>query len=120
VERVNIHSFHIAQVVSTFMSAVSPLNVIATSRNAGINLAITNEKLICLRTPRSARCLMAPVDFEGNPRDETVSDSEATETQPCLERIVTSTEELEEEYEINLNQVYNHKPFEVGVGRFLI
>jgi hypothetical protein len=37
------------------------------------------------------------VDFEGNPRDETVSDGETRETQLYLERIVTDTEELEEE-----------------------
>jgi hypothetical protein len=45
-ETVNIESLHIAQVVSTFMSAASPLNVIVTFRNAGINLAIADEKLI--------------------------------------------------------------------------
>jgi hypothetical protein len=37
------------------------------------------------------------VDFEGNPRDETVSNGEATETQLYLERIVTDTKKLEEE-----------------------
>jgi hypothetical protein len=37
------------------------------------------------------------VDFEGNLRDETVSVGEATETQRQLERILTDTEELEEE-----------------------
>jgi hypothetical protein len=42
-ETVNIASLHIAQVVRIFMSAASPLNVIATFRNAGINLAIADE-----------------------------------------------------------------------------
>jgi hypothetical protein len=84
-ERVDIQSFNIAQVVTTFMPAASPLNVIATFRNVGINLAIADEKLICRTTPRSARCLMTSVDFKGNPRDETVPDGEATETQPYLE-----------------------------------
>jgi hypothetical protein len=59
-------------------------------------------------TSRSARYLISSVDFEGNPRDETVSDGEATETRPYLEEIVTDTEEPEEEYETNLNQVCNH------------
>jgi hypothetical protein len=96
-ERVTIESLRTAQFVSTFMSAASPLNVITTLRNAGITLAIADEKAICWITPRSAGCLMASVDFEGNPRDERVSDGEATETRVYLERIVIDTEELEEE-----------------------
>jgi hypothetical protein len=60
-------------------------------------LGITDEELTCRIIPRGAPCLMTSVDFEGNPRDETVSDSEAMETQLYLERIVTDTEELEEE-----------------------
>jgi ADP-ribosylglycohydrolase len=102
------------------MSAASPLNVIATSRNAGINLAIANEKLICRITHRSARSLMASVDFEGNPMGKTVPDGEAMKTQLYLERITADTEELEEEQKTNLDQVYNHKPFENGVGVFPI
>jgi hypothetical protein len=96
-ETVNIQSLHIAQVVSIFTSAASPINVVAKLWNAGINLAIADEKLICRITPRSARCLMAPVDFQGNLRNEAVSDREAIETQPCLERLVTDSEELGEE-----------------------
>jgi hypothetical protein len=37
------------------------------------------------------------VDFEDNRREEKVSDGEATEPQPSVERMVTKTEELEEE-----------------------
>jgi hypothetical protein len=119
-ERVNIQSFPIAQVVTAFMPAASPLNVIATFRNVGINLVIADEKLICRITPRSALCLMTSVDFEGNPRDATVSDAEATETQPYLERIVTDTEELEEERKTNLHQVYNCILFDAGVRGFVL
>jgi hypothetical protein len=79
-ETVNIGSLHIAQVVSTLMSAASPLNGVATFRNAGINLAIADEKLICRKTPRGARSLMPSVRFEGDPSDEAVSDGEVTET----------------------------------------
>jgi hypothetical protein len=96
-ETVNIESLHIAQVVSTFIRVASPLNVIAAFRDLGKDLAIADDKSICQITPRSALCLMASVDFEGNLRDETVSDGEATETQLYHERIVTDTEELEEE-----------------------
>jgi hypothetical protein len=61
---------------------------------------------------------MVSVNFEGNPRDETASDGEATETKLYLERIVAGTEELEEEHKTNLNPVYNHKLFEAGVEGF--
>jgi hypothetical protein len=84
-ETVNIPLLHIAQVVSIFMSAASPLNLVATFRNGGINLAIADEQLICWITHGGARCLMASVAFEGNPRDEAVSDGELTETQLYLE-----------------------------------
>jgi hypothetical protein len=93
---VNIQSLHIAQVVSTFMSAASPLNVMAMLRNARINPAIADETLICGITARTARCLMASMDFECNPSDEAASDVEVTETQLYLQRIVTDTKELEE------------------------
>jgi hypothetical protein len=95
-ETVNSQSLHIAQVVSTFMSAASPLNVVATFWNAGINLAIADEELICRITPKSARCLVASVEFVSNPSDEAVSDGEVSETQPYLEQIVTDTKEVEQ------------------------
>jgi hypothetical protein len=96
-ETVGIQSLHIAEVLRPFMPAACPLNVVATFGNAGISLAIADEKLICRITPRSARGLMASVDFEGNPSDETVSDDKAMETQLYLDRIATDIEELEEE-----------------------
>jgi hypothetical protein len=96
-ETVNIQSHHISEVASTFMSATSPLNVVATFRSAVINLAMSDEKMSCRITPRSTRCLIASVDFEGNPSDEAVSDGEVAETQPYLERIATDTKELDEE-----------------------
>jgi hypothetical protein len=67
------------------MSAASPLDLIATFRNAGINLAIADEKWICRMASRSARRLMTSVDFERNPRDEIVSVGEATHAQLYLE-----------------------------------
>jgi hypothetical protein len=94
-ETVNIQSLHIARVVNTLMSEAPPLNLVARMR--GSNLAIADEKLICRITPRSARYLMASVDFEGNRSDEAVSDFEVTETQLRLERIVVGTKDLEGE-----------------------
>jgi hypothetical protein len=40
---------------------------------------------------------MMSVDFEDNRMDETVLNGEATEPQPYVKRMVTNTEELEEE-----------------------
>jgi hypothetical protein len=98
------------------MSVASPLNVFAAFQNAGINLAIADEKSTCRITPRSGRCLMASADVERQPSDEAVSGGEGTEAQLYLEGIVTDTEELEEEEKTNLNQVYNDKLLENGVG----
>jgi hypothetical protein len=45
-ETIEIQLLHIAQVVGIFMSAASPLSVVTTFRNAGIKLAIADEKAI--------------------------------------------------------------------------
>jgi hypothetical protein len=60
-EAVNVQSSHIAQVVSVFMSAASPINVVATFRSAGITLALGEDgKLYCRVSPHEARCLLSP------------------------------------------------------------
>jgi hypothetical protein len=51
-EAVDIKWLHVAQVIGTLVSMASAFNAVATFRNAGINLAIADEKLICLITPR--------------------------------------------------------------------
>jgi hypothetical protein len=95
-ETVDIKWLHVAQVIGTLVPTTSLFNVVATFRNAGINLAIADEKLICLIIPRGARCLIAPVDLEGNPGDEAMPDGDVTEAQLYRERIVTETQELED------------------------
>jgi hypothetical protein len=60
-ETVDIQSLHIAKDVNAFMPAVSALHVVATFRNAGIKLAIADEKLISRITPRSAKHCQADV-----------------------------------------------------------
>jgi hypothetical protein len=42
---VTVQWLHIALVVNTFISAVPPLDVVSTGRNAGINWAIADEEL---------------------------------------------------------------------------
>jgi hypothetical protein len=61
-ETVNLQSSHIAQVVSSLISAASSLNVVATFLNAGIALTITEDrKLSYLVRPERKRCLMTPI-----------------------------------------------------------
>jgi hypothetical protein len=97
IEAVNIQSIHVAQVVNTFMSAACPINAVAAFRNAGINLAITDDKLVCRITPESARCLVRPVNTEmESPGGETESDGEQMELQVFLEAVVTGSDGRQE------------------------
>jgi hypothetical protein len=52
----NILNFHITQVVCSFMSAVNPNNVVQSFKNSGISLLTTDEQLLCMVTPETARC----------------------------------------------------------------
>jgi hypothetical protein len=57
---VSVQSSHIARVVSAFLSASSPLDIIRTFRSAGIMLClVSDEKLFCRVSPEPARCLIA-------------------------------------------------------------
>jgi hypothetical protein len=60
IQDANIQGFHIAQVVCSFMSAVNPVNVVQSFKNAGISLLNTGDGLLCVVTPETARCLMEP------------------------------------------------------------
>jgi hypothetical protein len=51
---INSQPVHIAQIVRAFISAASTLSVVAGFRNAGINLGIADEVLICRINPKSA------------------------------------------------------------------
>jgi hypothetical protein len=53
----NIQSFHIAQVVCSFMSVANPSNVGQSFRNAGLSRITADEQLLCMVTPETARCL---------------------------------------------------------------
>jgi uncharacterized membrane protein (DUF4010 family) len=55
----NVQSSHFTQVVSAFMSASSPVNVVATFRNAGIVLFLGPQHMLYYRvSPAQARCLI--------------------------------------------------------------
>jgi hypothetical protein len=53
----NIQSFHIAQVVCSFMSTANPSNVVQSFENAAILLITADEQLLCMATPETARRL---------------------------------------------------------------
>jgi hypothetical protein len=42
------------------MSAANLLNVIPSSKNAGISLLNADDRLLCVVIPETARCLMEP------------------------------------------------------------
>jgi hypothetical protein len=77
-ENVNIQSTHIAQVVSSFMSAASPLNVVGTFRRAGIRMRLDSDgRLVCIVSPEDARCLLEVI----HPDREPVPTEEETEAE---------------------------------------
>lgn len=62
-ETVNVQSRHIAEVVSSFMSAASPMNVVGTFASAGITLTLSPEgRPLCRVCPERARCLLFPIE----------------------------------------------------------
>jgi hypothetical protein len=95
---VNPQSIHVAEIVSAFMSAVCPINVVSTFRNAGINLAIADDKSVCRITPESARYLLRPVNIEvESVGGQTESDDEQMEVQVLLEVVVMGSDGPQEE-----------------------
>jgi hypothetical protein len=60
-EGLNVQSKHIAQVVCAFMSAAVPVNIVQSFRNAGVILAVVDNKVFCKVEPRQARCLLQPI-----------------------------------------------------------
>jgi hypothetical protein len=74
-EALNVQSAHIGQVVCSFLSAASPMNVAASFRNGGISLIQDHRGMpICRVTPETTRCLLDPdslLVLPGIPEDET-------------------------------------------------
>jgi ADP-ribosylglycohydrolase len=96
-DAIKIQSAHIVQAASAFMSVAAPLNIVATFRNTEIDLWITERKLVCRITPRSAECPMAPVHLAIAVDREAEPDDEDTEGQLDLEQIVADIAGLEDE-----------------------
>jgi hypothetical protein len=74
-EKMNVQSEYIAQVVSSFMSAASPANVVGTFLSAEITLFLgTDGRLYCHVCPDRARCPIVRTDpsQEPEPTDENV------------------------------------------------
>jgi hypothetical protein len=90
-ENVNVQSRHIAQVVCSFMSAASPINIVGTFRHAGIALTIAPDRtLFCRVCTEAARCLLVPIEpaQELVPTDDEVEELEAElYLENCVESI---------------------------------
>jgi hypothetical protein len=99
-ETVNIQSSHIGQVVSAFMSASSPSNVVGTFRSAGIVLFLGLDlKLYCHVSPEQARCLIMrfiPSEETAPTEDEVEEAEENLYLEHCAE---TKAEEIQSEEE---------------------
>jgi hypothetical protein len=61
-EKVNIQTNSIAQILDSFMAAVIPYNLVAGLRNAGVSLIMDDNRVIRSKgMPDTARCLLEPV-----------------------------------------------------------
>jgi hypothetical protein len=100
-ETVHIQSLHVAKIVSAFISAASPLNIVAAFQSAVINLIIADRKVVCQMTPRNAGCLMVSLNLALDHGDGVELDDQETEAQLYLE----SVREDEDSTELLSNQV---------------
>jgi hypothetical protein len=90
-ETVNVQSKHIAQVVCAFLSAATPLNIVASFRNAGIGLVVDQDMVRCQVQPNSARCLLHPLEPPGVeiPDEDAGADMEAElYIRECMDLII--------------------------------
>jgi hypothetical protein len=78
-DKLNIQTRHVAQVVCAFMSAATPLNVIKSFRSAGADVFLDDDRLSCRVHPGLARCWLNPATLQLMPMLEETED-EATET----------------------------------------
>jgi hypothetical protein len=62
IESVNIQSDHIARVYCSFFSAATPMNIIKSFKNGGLNQKLHLAKPVCHIEPGLARCLREPFD----------------------------------------------------------
>jgi hypothetical protein len=78
-QKLNIQTQHVAQLVRAFMTAVVPVNIIKSFRNLGIDLIIDENYLLWRVIPGLARCLLNATCLRPIPIPEETAD-EAVET----------------------------------------
>jgi hypothetical protein len=78
-EKPNIQTQHVVQVVCAFMAAAVPVNIIKSFRNSGINLIVDKNYLLCRVIPGLARYLLNPTCLQPIPVTEE-TEGEAVET----------------------------------------
>jgi hypothetical protein len=92
-EKVNVQTTHIHQILQGFYSAATPANIVASFRNAGVSLAIKAEtrETICAITPQTARCLIHPMDLtEHRMETEEVAAERDPNQDEYIERVAAS------------------------------
>jgi hypothetical protein len=62
-ERVNIQTNHIHEILQGFYASATPANIVASFRNGGVSLFMDVETraILCKITPDTARCLIHPI-----------------------------------------------------------
>jgi hypothetical protein len=89
-------------VASALKSAAAPVNTTSTFWKAGIQLGIADGNLVCQITPKSARCLRAPLHLAVEAYPEAEADDEETKAQLCLEQVVADVAALSDEFQQRL------------------
>jgi hypothetical protein len=91
-ETAHVQSRHIAQVVGSFMSTASPMNVVGTFLSVEIARILSLRwEVVVSRVPERARCLIIPIELtqEPVPTDHEV---EELEREPCSEHYADRVE----------------------------
>jgi hypothetical protein len=73
-DKLNIQTQQVVQVVCAFMWAANPVNVTKGFRNGGIDLFIDEDRLCCRVIPTLARCLLDPAGLFPVPVSEETED----------------------------------------------
>jgi hypothetical protein len=90
-EKLDIQTQHVGQVIYAFMPTAVPLNVAKSFRNSGIDLFVDEDHLFCRVIPGLARCLLNPACLQPVPIPEKTEDKTAeAEMESYLKNVLMS------------------------------
>jgi hypothetical protein len=89
-EKLNIQTQHLGQMVCAFMSAAVPVKVIKNVRNSGIDLLVDRDHLFCIVIPELAGCFLnlaclQPVSIPEETEGETAEMEMEVYFEECIE-----------------------------------